>query len=64
VGSRQQDLWDINLYPAEYNSDGFIEFDSMINLRPSQGNRTRCVDDPAARQAIVEIVTRLVQSDE
>jgi hypothetical protein len=37
----------------------------MINLRPSQGNRTRSVDDPAARAAIVEIVTHLVlQSDE
>jgi hypothetical protein len=64
VGSRQQDLWGINLYPAEYNTDDFIEFDSMINLRPSQGNRTRSVDDPAARHAIVEIVTHLVQDDE
>jgi hypothetical protein len=37
TGSRQQDLWDINLYPAEYTTGDFIE---MINLRPSQGNRT------------------------
>ena len=64
TGSRQQDLWGINLYPAEYNTDDFIEFDSMINLRPSQGNRTRSVDDPGTRRAIVDIVTHLVQSDE
>ncbi|MDQ6613934.1 MAG: DUF5674 family protein [Actinomycetota bacterium] len=64
IGSRQQELWGINLYPAGYNTDDFIEFDSMINLRPSQGNRTRSVEDPAARQAIVEIVTQLVQRDD
>ena len=37
-----------------------VDLDSMINLRPSQGNRTRSVDDPAARVAITEIVARLV----
>ncbi|MBN1308389.1 MAG: hypothetical protein JXA18_10760 [Chitinispirillaceae bacterium] len=56
-GSRQQDLWGINLYPEFYgNNDNFIEFDSMINLRPSQNNRSRGVDDPAIRQKIIEIV--------
>jgi hypothetical protein len=32
----------------------------MINLRPSQGNRSRGVEDPQVRQRIVEIVSRLV----
>ncbi len=32
----QADLWGINLYPAE-TSDDWIEFDSMINIRPSAG---------------------------
>ncbi len=36
-GSRQQDLWGINLYPDK-SGEEFIEFDSMINLRPSPGN--------------------------
>src|SRR4051812_31557344 len=44
-GSRQQDLWGINLYPDKTGSD-LIEFDSMINLRPSQGNMSRGVNDP------------------
>ena len=35
----------------------------MINLRPSQGNLTRSVDDSGARQAIVEIVASLVHRD-
>lgn len=59
-GSRQSDLWGINLYPAEYGSADWLEFDSMINLRPSQGNRTRSVDDPATRARVAELVELLV----
>jgi len=59
-GSRQQDLWGINLYP-EKSGEELIEFDSMINLRPSQGNRSRGVNDPTIRQKIREIVNQLIQ---
>lgn len=59
-GSNQQDLWGINLYPAEHGTDAWLEFDSMINLRPGQGNRTRSVEDQAIRSRIAEIVDRLV----
>lgn len=58
-GSRQRDLWGINLYPGESGSD-WIEFDSMINLRPSQGNRSRGVDDEQIRARIREVVGSLV----
>lgn len=58
-GSVQADLWGINLYP-DVAGEEWIEFDSMINLRPSQGNRSRGVDDPGIRRRIVEIVSRLV----
>ena len=58
-GSRQASLWGINIYPDADMGD-WIEFDSMINLRPSQGNRRRGVEDPQIRQKIVEIVARLV----
>jgi len=60
-GSAQLHLWGINLYPAEHGESGWIEFDSMINVRPRQGNRSRSVDDPEIRQRIAEIVDRLVQ---
>jgi hypothetical protein len=59
-GSVQASLWGINLYPAEHGTPGWIEFDSMINVRPGQGNRTRSVDDPQVRQRITAIVDRLV----
>lgn len=58
-GSRQEDLWGINLYPDLPASD-WLEFDSMINLRPSFGNRSRGVDDPATRERIVDLVRLLV----
>ena len=58
-GSDQTDLWGINLYPA-LGGDDFVEFDSMINLRPSRGNRSRGVEDPAIRERIRRIVNDLV----
>lgn len=59
-GSRQKDLWGINLYP-ELTGDDFIEFDSMINLRPSQGNLTRGVADKKIQQKIRQIVNKLIK---
>jgi len=57
-GSKQADLWGINLYPEE-TGDDWIEYDSMINVRPSQGNRSRGVEDQALREAIRQIVQSL-----
>lgn len=54
-GSKQADLWGINLYPGEPGSD-WIEFDSMINVRPAQGNRSRTVEAVGVKEAIRRIV--------
>ncbi len=58
-GSKRENTWGINLYP-EKAGDDFIEFDSMINLKPSYGNRTRGIEDPAIREKIKNIVKKLV----
>jgi hypothetical protein len=60
AGSDQADLRGINLYPHEHGTPGFLEFDSMINLRPGQGNRTRSVENPTIRAEIQELVGRVV----
>lgn len=60
-GSRQRDLWGINLYPAQVDEAAFIEFDSVINVRPRQDNRTRSVDDESVRLRIRWVVERLVR---
>jgi uncharacterized protein DUF5674 len=59
-GSRQADVWGINIYPDE-TGDAWIEFDSMINVRPAQGNRSRGVDDPAIQSRIRRVVDALIR---
>lgn len=59
-GSKQKDLWGINIYPDSMGED-FIEFDSLINIRPSINNRSRGVEDENVRKKIIEIVNDLIQ---
>ena len=58
-GSKQSDLWGINIKP-DFPHEEQIEFDSMINLRPWQENRSRGVEDPAIRAQILTIVRALI----
>ncbi len=60
-GSRQQALWGINLYLDSDNIDDLVEFDSMINVRPSQNNRTRGIDDPETQAKVKEVVEKWVK---
>jgi hypothetical protein len=59
-GSAQRHLWGINLYPDKPLNE-WIEFDSMINVRPSGGNRSRYVESQEAREVITRIVNRLAR---
>jgi hypothetical protein len=59
-GSRQENLWGINLYPEMEGPDR-VEFDTVINIRPSQRNLSRGVDDHAIRENIISIVAGLVK---
>lgn len=59
-GSDQENLWGINLYPEHFGTDDFIEFDSLINLKPRQNNMTRGVEDEAIQQQIRDIIAGVV----
>ena len=59
-GSKQNDLWGINLYP-EIKGEDFIEFDSLINIRPNQGNRSRSVEDKKVQEKIKKIVFEKIE---
>ncbi len=59
MSSTQTDLWGINIYPEKARSE-WVEFDSMINIRPRIGNRSRGVEDSSTRQLICEIVDSLI----
>ncbi|MBI2097073.1 MAG: hypothetical protein HYT40_02915 [Candidatus Sungbacteria bacterium] len=59
-GSAQKNLWGINLYLDKSDED-WIEFDSMINIRPSQANKSRTVENPEIREKIMMIVLKLTR---
>lgn len=60
IGSHQDNLWGINLYP-ELSDDEFIEFDSMINVRPRLNNFSRGIDDKTLQTKITTVVLKLVK---
>lgn len=59
-GSIQKDLWGINLHPDKFGTPEFIVFDSMINLRPKEGNRSLGIDSVPLQEKIKSIVAKLV----
>ena len=59
-GSIQEDLWGINVHPDSLR-ENWIEFDSMINIRPTQGNTSREVLDQSVRDQMAEIVNKLLK---
>lgn len=59
-GSEQENLWGINIYPEQPMPDR-IEFDSMINIRPYLGNRSRSVENTDTQKKIIAIVSKLIQ---
>lgn len=59
-GSKQENLWGINLYPKASVED-LIEYDSMINLRPHQGNLTCGIDDKNLKEKVAEVVNLLIE---
>lgn len=58
--SKNENVWGINIYPDKEGED-FIEFDSMINIKPKFGNRTRGVDNLKIKNKIISIVNKLIQ---
>lgn len=59
-GSQQDDLWGCNIYP-ELEGEDFIEFDSMINVRPRLNNFSRDIENDGIRKKIVTIINKLIK---
>jgi len=59
-GHQQEHLWGINLYPF-LGDDDFLEFDSMINIRPAQNNRSRGVESVEIQNQIRDIINEIVE---
>ncbi|TSC95088.1 MAG: hypothetical protein CEN87_100 [Parcubacteria group bacterium Licking1014_1] len=58
--SEPKNLWGINIHP-DFEGEKFVEFDSMINLKPGLGNRTRGINNAEIRDKIIKIVANLVK---
>jgi hypothetical protein len=61
-GSAQKDLWGANLY-FNKTKDSFIEHTSLINIRPSQDNRSMEVEDPYIRKQMEHLIHQLIKYD-
>jgi hypothetical protein len=58
-GSQQQDVWGVDWYP----SDRSVGYESLINLRPRQGNRSMEIQDPTIRERVSQIVQQLLAGE-
>lgn len=55
-GSIQTDIWGANWYAI----DAHVDYESLINIRPKQGNRSMIIQSPALQERILEITYRLL----
>lgn len=58
-GSRQDNLWGFNIYPYK-PKEQMLEYSSLINIRPRQGNRQMEIENHEIRKKISEIVWKLL----
>jgi len=54
-GSKQENLWGFNVYPKE-KGNATIEYNSLINIRPLQGNRSMEIESEEIRNAVRKTV--------
>ena len=55
-GSLQEDIWG-----ADWDPIGEVRFESLINIRPRQRNRTLEIQSPEIRRRVERIVRRVFQ---
>ena len=56
-GSQQVDVWGADWYPDLQE----VKYESLINIRPRQNNRSMEIQDPELRQRIAAIVQPLLE---
>lgn len=58
-GSEQKNLWGFNIYPKE-SGGAAIEYVSLINIRPAQGNRGMEIASEETRAEVRKAVAKAV----
>jgi hypothetical protein len=59
AGSAQDKVWGFNIYPDKVGDD-FIEYVSLINIRPAVGNRGMMVENEGIRNSMRVIIEKLI----
>jgi hypothetical protein len=62
LGGRQEDLWGGNFYP-DRTGDDRIELTSLINIRPSQGNRSMLIESVEIQNRVRDLALSLLASE-
>ena len=57
-GSQQEDIWGADWYCDTRE----VGFESLINVRPRQGNPSLLIQDPLLRRTVEETVRRLLET--
>ena len=55
-GSNQVDIWGADWYPFTQE----VGYESLINIRPRQNNRSMEIQDPMIREQVAQIVQQLL----
>jgi hypothetical protein len=55
-GSQQEDIWGADWYPSSQE----VKYESLINIRPRQNNRSMEIQDPSIRQHVARITNSLL----
>ncbi|MBU4348207.1 hypothetical protein KJ671_01730 [Patescibacteria group bacterium] len=58
-GSERKNTWGINIYPEKSKKD-WLEFDSMVNIKPQYNNCSRGVENVDIQEKIKTIVNKLI----
>ncbi|MBU1089681.1 hypothetical protein KKF38_02725 [Patescibacteria group bacterium] len=61
-GSEQEDLWGANFYLFEKDPQKKVEFISLINIRPREGNRKMEIESPEIREKVQILAEKLLFS--
>jgi len=59
-GSIQQNLWGFNIYP-EKDRTSWLEYYSLINIRPRQNNKSQIIESEEVKQKIKKLVKDMIE---
>lgn len=61
AGFKQENIWGFNInLDEEKDSDSWIEYVSLINIRPAAGNKSMYIEDDKIKSRVKEILYKII----